>query len=263
MFALSRYKLIILDIDGVISIAGRPIAGARTAIDQLTRMGFLLRYLTNDAFNTRVGRASLLSSIGFNIPATDIYTAASLTGDILRRRPSKPRTLFIGRGDAEVELSGVRLVHTNPEVVVIGDCAAGISIDLLNAGMQGLKEGAEFLAMQRNRTFPGPAGSRIDCGLWVVGLEYCVRRKATVIGKPSKDSYLRICNDCSVLPAEALMVSDSADPDLRGAKAAGLFTVHLTIDSSSARSTQYVDLRLKNLTALAASLASLNPKVLL
>ena len=65
---------------------------------------------------------------------------------------------------------------------------------------------------------------------WAWGIAPC-GPAATIVGKPSAYSYRTVLADAGYAPEEAIMVSDESDPDLVGAREAGLATL-LFRDSS-------------------------------
>src|SRR5260370_13979502 len=69
--------------------------------------------------------------------------------------------------------------------VVIGDAGDDLSYRNLDIAFRQIRAGAAFVAMHRNPWWITPRGVTLDAGAAVVGLEYALRRRAVVSGKPS------------------------------------------------------------------------------
>lgn len=227
MFDLNVVRLVILDIDGVIYSSNLAIPGASDSIHRLRRSGIVVKFLTNDAFNSRSSRANELNALGFDVLPSDIYTPAFLATNILKSL-GNPSTMLLGGGEIIDEFIDTPLVDSDPEVVIVGDNFHSYEFDKLNQAFLSIFNGARFMALQSNQYCPSDSGPVIDAGFWVAGLEYCTGKKAEIIGKPSLESYLTVCREAQILPDQAVMVSDDAFSDLVGAKKAGLRTIHVS-----------------------------------
>jgi ribonucleotide monophosphatase NagD (HAD superfamily) len=60
--------------------------------------------------------------------------------------------------------------------------------------------------------------------MYVSGLEYAAGVEATVIGKPAAAIYAVACERAGAAPAEAMMVGDDLESDLRPARDLGMAT---------------------------------------
>jgi HAD superfamily hydrolase (TIGR01458 family) len=83
-------------------------------------------------------------------------------------------------------------------------------------------DGAELIALQKNRFWLTPDGLSLDVGPFVAALEYATRREAYVVGKPEPGFFEAIL---TAIPAEArraAMVGDDVESDVGGALRAGL-----------------------------------------
>ncbi len=227
MIDLSSIRLLIIDIDGVIYCNNAVPPGISGAITILRERGLIVKYLTNDAVSSRYSRAKELNASGLNVDPSDIYTAASLTANFLRLMGS-PRTMMLLEGEAIEEFHGIPIVEHDPQIVVVADIFGSYNFAKLNKAFLSIRNGAHFVAMQRNRFCSAGGLPTIDVGFWVAGLEYCTGIQAEVIGKPSVTSYLSICRDVNVKAEQAAMLSDDLSSDLLGAHNAGLTTIHLT-----------------------------------
>jgi ribonucleotide monophosphatase NagD (HAD superfamily) len=83
-------------------------------------------------------------------------------------------------------------------------------------------EGAELLALQKNRYWRTASGLSLDAGPFVAALEYASGKQALVVGKPEPTFFRLALEDLGLAANEVAMVGDDAEADVVGAKKAGL-----------------------------------------
>jgi HAD superfamily hydrolase (TIGR01458 family) len=120
------------------------------------------------------------------------------------------------------DLEGVFLTADHPDYVLVGDLGEGFTYDRLNAAFRLLVDGAQLLALQKNRYWRREDGLALDAGPFVAALEYASGKKAVVVGKPERDFFELALREMGLAPHEAAMVGDDAESDVAGAQAAGL-----------------------------------------
>jgi phospholysine phosphohistidine inorganic pyrophosphate phosphatase len=120
------------------------------------------------------------------------------------------------------DLKGITLTEDRPDHVLVGDLGEGFAYDRLNAAFRCLMDGAELIALQKNRYWRREDGLALDAGPFVAALEYASGKSATVVGKPEKGFFRLALEDLGLLPHEVAMVGDDAEADVAGAKRAGL-----------------------------------------
>jgi HAD superfamily hydrolase (TIGR01458 family) len=212
-------RAVLLDLAGVVYQGEQPLPGAVDAIAGLRQAGLRLRFLTN---TTRMPRRALLSRLtGMGVPIADeeLFTPAQAARAWLSSRQLSPH-LLIHPALAE-DFAG--LGGSEGEAVVIGDAAQGFTYDALNAVFRKLLEGAEFLALARNRSFKDEDGElSLDTGAFVAALEYAAQREAIVLGKPAPAFFEAALVGTETDAKEAVMVGDDAEADVAGARLAGI-----------------------------------------
>jgi HAD superfamily hydrolase (TIGR01458 family) len=82
--------------------------------------------------------------------------------------------------------------------------------------------GAELLALQRNRYWRTDEGLSLDAGPFVAALEYASGKSATVVGKPERNFFRLALEDMGLEPHAVAMVGDDAEADVAGAQGVGL-----------------------------------------
>jgi len=214
----------VLDIDGVLHLGGVPIPGAAEAVARLRQMGYGICFLTNVTASSREARAARLRDYGIEAYPSQILTASSVTADWLRARGS-PRCYLLLHGSGRDEFAGLPVDAKAPDMVVVGELGEALRSALLDEALKALLNGAELVAMQKNRYWLDGDRRALDVGAYVAALEFASGVQATVIGKPAPHGYraaLRLLG----LPADRVaMVADDLAVDLAGARAVGMRTV--------------------------------------
>ncbi|MGH2512276.1 MAG: hypothetical protein ACRDGQ_06285, partial [Candidatus Limnocylindrales bacterium] len=191
--ALAGVRGFLLDLDGVLVLAGHPIAGGAQAIAELERLGLPYRIVTNTSLMSRATMARWGARIGLNLPAARILSALSLSAAYTRRRHAGRPLFVLASDDARTEFAGQHLLSDEEAgrpgamaaAVVIGDSPEAATYDNLNHAFRLVQGGAELVGMHRNPWWLTPAGPTLDSGAFVAGLEFAAGRPATIIGKPA------------------------------------------------------------------------------
>ena len=237
---LAGVRALLLDLDGVIVLAEKPVEGSARAIGELTRRGIPFRIVTNTSLVSRVTLSRWGASMGAPIPAERFQSALSVSAAYTGRKfPGQPLYVLTS-DDARTEFEGQRLLSddeaSKPDAraaaVVVGDSPEAATWDNLNRAFRLIRNGAELIGMHKNRWWLTPDGPTIDSGAFVAGLEFSAGVKARIVGKPAREFFTEAAN---ALAAEArsrgepplrrrdiLMVGDDLETDVRAAQRAGL-----------------------------------------
>lgn len=214
-------KAILLDLDGVLYVGEKIVADATYAVKKLRDMDFHLAGVTNTTTQSRRKVAEKLSGLGFDFQPEDIDTPAALAV----ARIGKQRARLVVRDGLREDFSGIIEDINNPQVVVMGDIGGeGYPPELLREIFEHVMNGAQLLALHKNRFWQKQDGLHLDLGVFVAAIEYATGKRAEILGKPSKDFFLGICRRLGASPDEALMVGDDIESDIGGAREAGLKT---------------------------------------
>ena len=195
--------------------------------------------------------------MGMEFPPDRIVTAAWATAEHMRTAHPGARVHALVEGGVSEDLAGLELVDDPAEadVIVLGGPDGSWTYERLNAVFRALHDGAELVAMQRNRWWTTAAGPALDAGMFVAGLEYAAQIEATVVGKPSPEIYRTACATLGVEPVAAMMVGDDLESDLPPARAIGMRTCLVrTGKGSSFAAEAETDLDLPDLAALPQAL---------
>ncbi len=215
---------LLVDLDGTVYDGDAPIPGAPEAIAALRDAGLPVRFVTNTTRVPRTTIAEWLAAFGIPATAADVFTPPVAAAAWLARRGIRRVFLCLPQHTFG-EFPGFEIVADGAEAVVVGDLGRAWSFDVLNRAFHQLHEGAEFLALHRNRCWRSPAGLALDAGAFVAALEYATGREATLVGKPSRPMFEAAARSMGLRLDEVAMVGDSPEADVAGAKAAGCMSV--------------------------------------
>jgi HAD superfamily hydrolase (TIGR01458 family) len=121
---------------------------------------------------------------------------------------------------AELEETAVRA-----DAVIVGDLGAAFGYDVLNHAFRLVMDGAELIALQKNRYWMRADGLSLDVGPFVAAIEFATGREAYVVGKPARGFFEQVLADVGVSPAAAAMVGDDIESDIGGALGVGLAAI--------------------------------------
>jgi HAD superfamily hydrolase (TIGR01458 family) len=214
-------QALLLDLDGVLYVEDEPVDGARDAVAELRARGLALRFVTNTTSRPRRQILERLHRLGFEVAAEELSTPAALAVahcvDHDRRR-----AMLLVRDDVKEDFEALDEVDERVQAVVVGDLGDAFGYEVLNRAFGHVMDGAELIALQKNRYWLTPDGLALDVGPFVAALEYATRRDAFVVGKPSKDFFATILAGIPLEAAAAAMVGDDVESDVGGALGAGL-----------------------------------------
>ena len=234
--ALAGVRAFLLDLDGVIVLAGAIIPGAADAVAALERRRTPYRIVTNTSAVSRATLSRWSAKLGAPIRPDRFESALSASAAWTARTfPGQP-LYVLASDDAKTEFKGQRLM-THDEAgakgaaaaaVVIGDSPEEATFDNLNRAFRLIRSGATLVGMHRNPWWLTPEGPTLDSGSFVVGLEFAAETRARVIGKPSPAFYAQAVRDLrreagrDLARGDIAMVGDDVRTDVRAAQRSGL-----------------------------------------
>ena len=218
---------ILLDVDGVFHVSGRPIDGGGDAVKRLREDGHRLRFVTNNTTRSRAELAEDLRALGVELDDEELETTPRAAARVLAGK----RVLAITMAAIRSELEGVELVGEEADAVLLGgadeteETNRVFSYMNLARAFAELEAGAELYCLHKNRWWQTSRGPLLDSGAFVAGLEYAAEVEATVLGKPSPVFFGAALNALDADPERTWMVGDDLEADVVGAKSCGLKTI--------------------------------------
>lgn len=214
---------LLLDLDGTLYVGGEPVFGAREAVGSLRASGFAFRYMTNTTRKPRRWVRERLLSMGFEVEEAEIFTPARAAAGRIGAGSCFP----LVDGSLLEDLAEITITDDRPDYVLVGDLGEGFTYERLNLAFGHLMEGAELLALQKNRYWQADVGLSLDAGPFVAALEYASGKQASVVGKPERDFFRLALEDLGLEANEVAMVGDDAEADVIGARRAGLVGIQV------------------------------------
>jgi HAD superfamily hydrolase (TIGR01450 family) len=223
-----RHDGLIIDLDGVVWLAGIPIEGAAEAVARMREHGQRILFLTNDPQSSRSELAERLTAIGIPANASDVMTSAAATARFLASQSDlRGRAAFVIGSPAlrqEVEDAGFELVGPSEahraELVVVGG-HDGFDFAELRAATRAITRGAPLFAVGRDHVVPTNDGPEPATGAVLAAVETASGVTATVIGKPEPFIF-EVAREALSGCERVAVVGDSLASDIAGAKRAGL-----------------------------------------
>ncbi|MGC8594939.1 MAG: TIGR01458 family HAD-type hydrolase [Candidatus Kryptoniota bacterium] len=232
MDIIKKIKAWLVDLDGTIYVGNSLVPGADLFINTMRQQRRIFRLVSNTSMLSRSQIVAKLNSFGIDIHRDEIITAPSAAAEMLRMFEGV-KCFFITSPQLEEEFEGIEHSEKNPDYVVIGDVGNRMDYELLNRAFRFLMNGAELIALGKNRFQRDTDGVRIGSGSFVAALEYASGREAKLVGKPSRQFYnmavhnIRVAEGKRWLSADFAMVGDEIINDIKGAKDAGLIGVYV------------------------------------
>jgi HAD superfamily hydrolase (TIGR01458 family) len=213
---------LLLDLDGTLYVGSQAIPGAPEALRRIKAAGYPLRFITNTSTLSRVALCQKLRDLGFEAEPEDIFSAPWAARCHLERLDGASCALLLAE-DARREFAGLPETEIEQaDCLVLGDFEAAWSHALLNRLFNRMRQGAQLVALHKNRFWQTEAGLSMDMGGLVAALEYCSGQPALVLGKPSPDFFLSAVRDLGLNPGATAILGDDIDSDIGGGQAAGL-----------------------------------------
>ena len=210
-----------MDLEGTVYQNGRLIEGATDALAAALARGVPHVFVTNTTSRPRSTIVRELAAMGLAAEAEKIFTAPRAAREHLIAR-GLTRCHFLLRPALLEDFDGIEPVEEGAQAVVLGDLGDGMSYARLNRAFRMLLDGAELVALVRNRYWRGEGGFMLDAGPFAAALEHASGKKATLAGKPAPAFFAAALASLSAAPREAAMIGDDLESDVGGAQAAGI-----------------------------------------
>jgi HAD superfamily hydrolase (TIGR01458 family) len=217
-------EALLIDLDGVLYVEEAPIAGAVEAVERLRDHGLALRFVTNTTAHSRERTLEKLARLGLPVEDRELVTPAALAVQHCRDRGHQHVALIMNE-EVKRDFAELRETGDPADAVIIGDLGSAFGYDVLNHAFRQVINGAELIALQKNRYWMRADGLSLDVGPFVAAIEFASGREAYVVGKPARGFFDSVLSGLRVGPAAAAMVGDDIESDIAGALDAGLAAI--------------------------------------
>jgi HAD superfamily hydrolase (TIGR01450 family) len=224
----------IFDLDGCVWTGDVLVPGAGDVLALLRSQGRALTFLTNNSRARAVTMQAKLERLGVQASASEVLTPLEILGRVLDAHVgAASRVLAIGGPELEAAVvdGGHSLVPTDryreARAVVVGN-DFDFSFERLTAASRAVAGGAAFLTPNLDARLPVEGGDFLPgCGAIVEAVAAAAGARPLVVGKPEPPLFELALDRMGLKAADAAMVGDSVDSDVRGALRMGLTAVHL------------------------------------
>jgi HAD superfamily hydrolase (TIGR01457 family) len=222
----------VFDLDGVIYRGNDPQPHASETVRELRRRNRRVFFFTNNATKSRDDYREKL--IGMNIPVenSDIMTSAYATALYLRERNTTGlKAYVVGESGLVHELleAGITVVDSGsdePVDFVVAGLDRMFTYDKLRLAQQAIIAGAEFIATNRDATFPVENGVvEPGGGALVSAIETASGIKPLVIGKPEAYALEKVLELAQSKPENSVIIGDRLETDILLGNRIGMHTV--------------------------------------
>jgi len=215
------------DVHGVLYVYPEAISGSVDAVKRLRASGMPHVFLTNSSLHPKSWILQSLAEAGFEIQPEHLLTAVEAAGEHLRTSGFQ-RVGWLCVPDLVEDFRGLDVVFPRSpgtggvDAVLVGDMGPGFTYEVLNQAFRWLHDGAQLIAIAKNRTYQTQDGLVLDSGPFVALLEEAADVKASVIGKPSPTFFKAALSHLNLPASQVAMVGDDLEADVLPAMALGM-----------------------------------------
>jgi HAD superfamily hydrolase (TIGR01458 family) len=209
---------LLIDFDGVLKIGNSPAPDAEEFFNFINENKIPACILSNSTLRTGDLIKEFFTShgISISIPALTAFDATlSFVKKNYKRIQVYCRDYLIHHFDGMID-------EENPEAVVIGDIEDKWNYQIMNDIFKKVFNGADLIAMHRNKYWNPSGELLIDAGAFITGIEYAASKEAIVIGKPSSHYFKAAFEKIGATPEdEFFMIGDDIENDVKAAQDLG------------------------------------------
>jgi 4-nitrophenyl phosphatase len=214
----------VVDLDGVVWLAGQPLEGAAEGVALLRAASVPVLFVTNNSAPTVSQLLERLERAGIPGVADEVVSsamaAAAIVGD-------DQRVLVVGAAGLLEALDerGATIVEAEPDCVVVGWTEA-FDYEMCDRAARAIRGGARFIATNLDPTHPTPSGLRPGTGAIVAAVATAAEREPVVAGKPSSAMRDLVLSRSAV----GAVIGDRAATDGAFAESLGVAFAHVASD---------------------------------
>ena len=216
---------ILFDLDGVIYQGDSLISGAKESINLLRQNNIPCRFITNTTRMTKKNLVTKLQAMGLTLEVNEVFAAPHAAVEYCKNMKYTTIDLVVPDNEMEEDFIDFDLHAENPQAIVLGDMGNLFTFDLLNALFKKILNGAEIVAMHKNKYWHSGNGLTLDLGAFVTALEFATEKEAVVIGKPNPHLFQLAVKPWGLSFQSIYMVGDDIVGDIGGANNVGMQSI--------------------------------------
>ena len=220
-----KARALLFDLDGTIYHKNYLIPGAIETLLAFKNASIPYRFVTNCTRMTKKEIVLMLGNMGMDVSSDDIFAAPHAAAKYCHKKGYKKILLAIPNKEMAEDFIGFQIVDHNPEAIVLGDMGSEFTFNLINNLFNQILNGAELVAMHKNRYWLSSDGCKLDVGAFVSALEYATGKPASIMGKPNSNLFVLASEKWNIPADKIVMVGDDIEGDVVGAVNAGMKSV--------------------------------------
>jgi HAD superfamily hydrolase (TIGR01450 family) len=199
----------VIDLDGVIWLAGEPIGNVGQAVESLRAAGVRTLFATNNSAPTRAEYHQRLAKCGITTTDDDLLSSADVAAEML---PIGSTALIVADDGVREALTnrGVTIVESGPADAVVVGWTKSFTFDSIDRAARAIRAGARLIGTNEDPTHPTPHGLSPGNGALLAAVATASETTPEVAGKPHTPTSAAITARATDL---TLMVGDRPSTD--------------------------------------------------
>ena len=184
----------------------------------MRKAGYILRFITNTASKTDTQLLNQLASMGFEVYASELYTASKAALSYIEEQALNPYCIV------HKNIKHLFTKFTPPfDSVLLSDAREALDYAALNKAFQLCHNGKTLIGIGHNRYFKAEQQLQLDAGPFIDMIAQTTEQEAIIIGKPAATFFHTVVQSTGVAAEHCLMLGDDVFGDIEGAIKAGLY----------------------------------------
>ena len=234
MLELTKITHLIIDMDGVLYLGGKPMPRLVDFFNFLRQHSIQFILATNNSTRTPQEYVDKLAGMGVIVSPDEILVSGLATARFLAHEyPQGTRAHVFGMPALKQAMTDEGFVLAEESVeLVVASMDTDLTYEKLAQAAILIRKGARFIATNLDPTQPSERGLLPGTGSIILALEAASGVKATAIGKPEPIIYQLAMEQMNADPDTTAIIGDRVDTDILGGKRAGMKTVCVLSGSS-------------------------------
>jgi NagD protein len=217
---------LLIDMDGVVYGGDIMIPGADAFVARLLKQNIPFMFMTNNSQRTRLEAVRKLHKLGIEVTEDHVYSSAMATGKFLSSQVPRGTAYVLGEGGLLTSLheSGIKLVDTDPDFVVLGE-GRNFTLEMVQRAVDLILAGAKFITTNRDPSPKKKGWNNLGIAATTAMIEEATGVKAFVIGKPGPVMMRSARKALGLETAETTIIGDTMGTDIQGGVQMGYKTI--------------------------------------
>jgi len=229
---LEKYRVFLVDLDGVIYLLDQAIKGSPEAINGIVNVGCKVLFLTNNSIHTPKHYAKKLKNFGISVTPEQVITSSIATREYLRKNymTNGLKAYIIGEEGLRREVAslGIEIVSEaeaeGVNFVIVG-LDRSFNFEKLKAACIGIRSGGILIGTNSDATYPTPLGLWPGAGAILAAVKTAGGSEPVILGKPNPLMIEIALDRTNAKSDDVLLIGDRLETDILAGIRAGLDTL--------------------------------------